>query len=199
MMENRAGIISGAVAAAVFLILLFGFRGGIILSVLTGAVTYCLFAFVILRKKRIRIVAEGVTQDDVDAVLAEGRTKLKALEEASGKIADIPMKKKVRDIVTVAASIYADIEKEPKNVKEARKFITYYMDTAHYIVQRYIDLSADTDYIANGDEMTAKISSALDSLNQIFKKLKSKLLEDDLFELDTEIKLLEQTIKSEGI
>ncbi len=199
MKENREGIISGVVAGAVFLIMLFVIRGGFIISILTGAATYCLFAFLILRKKKIRIVAEGVTQEDVDAVLAEGASRLRSLEEAADKITDIPVKQKVRDIVTVGASIYADIKKDPKSVKQARKFITYYMDTTRYIVQRYIDLSADTDYIANSDETMARISNALDSLNQLFKKLKSKLLEDDLFELDTEIKLLEQTIKSEGI
>lgn len=198
MKDTKQGILSGIVASALFLALLFGLKAGLIVSVLAGGATYVLFAFLILKKRVVRIVAEGVTQEDVDAALAEGNEKVRGLEAQLTSVKDESVASPVRQIVTVAKAIYSDIRKEPKNIKQARKFITYYMDTAGYIVTRYIEISQDKSYVANGDALIQKVAGTLESLAAAFVKMKSKLMQNDLFELETEIKVLEQTIKSEG-
>lgn len=200
MKYTLMGIVSGAAAAAVYLILLLTVGTGLILALCIGLAAYFLLSFLVFRpKKQVVMAAEGITQDDLGTVLTEGAEKVQSLKEAAGQITDTDIQKKVRDIAEVAGSVYGDIQKDPKNVRQARKFISYYMDTTDYIVQRYIDVQANAAYIENRDEMTDKIKNALNDLYELFKKLKSKLLEDDLFDLDTEIKLLQQTIKSEGI
>lgn len=198
MEDRKQGVLSGVIASAVFLALLFGLNAGLIVSVLAGAATYVLFAFLILRKRVVRIVAEGVTQEDVDAALAEGSEKVSDLEAALASVKDESVAAPVRRIVTVAKAIYSDIRKEPKNIKQARKFITYYMDTAGYIVSRYIEICQDKSYVENGDALISKVAGTLENLAAAFVKMKSRLMESDLFELETEIKVLEQTIKSEG-
>jgi len=153
----------------------------------------------ILRERRgVCIVAEGVTQEDVDAALAEGNEKVTSLEASLASVKDESVAVPVRQIVTVAKAIYSDIRKEPKNIKQARKFITYYMDTAGYIVGRYIEISQDKSYVENGDALILKVAGTLETLAAAFVKMKSRLMQSDLFELETEIKVLEQTIKSEG-
>jgi len=186
------------VAILAVLALLFGMKAGLIVSVLAGAATYVLFVFLILRKRVVRIVAEGVTQEDVDAALAEGSEKVSGLEASLASVKYESVAEAVRRIVTVAKAIYADIRKEPKNIKQARKFITYYMDTAGYIVSRYIEICQDKSYVANGDALITKVAGTLENLATAFVKMKSRLMENDLYELETEIKVLEQTIKSEG-
>ena len=198
MKDNNQGILSGIIASALFLTLLFGLKAGLIVSVLAGGATYVLFAFLILKKRVVRIVAEGITQEDVDAALAEGNEKVRGLEAQLTSVKDESVASPVRQIVTVAKAIYADIRKEPKNIKQARKFITYYMDTAGYIVGRYLEISQDKSYVENGDALIQKVAGTLENLAAAFVKMKSKLMQNDLFELDTEIKVLEQTIKSEG-
>ncbi|NLI54883.1 MAG: hypothetical protein GX417_11295 [Clostridiales bacterium] len=198
MQNGKQGILSGAAASAVFLALLFFAKAGLIVSVLAGLASYLLFAFLIFRKRTVRIVAEGVTQEDVEEALAEGDEKVKSLETSLSGIQDEAVARPVRQIVTVARAIYSDIRKEPKNIKQARKFITYYMDTAGYIVSRYVAINQDKNYVENGDELVKKIAATLENLSAAFVKMKSRLMENDLFELETEIKLLEQTIKSEG-
>jgi 5-bromo-4-chloroindolyl phosphate hydrolysis protein len=200
MKYTLMGIVSGVVAAAAYLILLFAVGSGLILSLCIGLAAYFVLAFLIFRPKKVVVMAaEGVTQDDLSTVLSEGEAKVQSIKAAADKITDGDIQKKVRDIAAIADSVFGDIKKDPKNVRQARKFISYYMDTTEYIVQRYIEVQANSDYIQNRDEMTEKIKNALNDLSELFKKLKSKLMEDDLFDLDTEIKLLEQTIKSEGI
>lgn len=199
MKDNLNGILSGAVSAGVFLVFLLLFRGGLVVSVAVGVVSYIICAFLIFRRKEVMLVADGVTQEDVKEILQEGAQKLEEIRAAALKIPDPEVRKKLESIVSVASSIYADIRKDPKNIRQARKFISYYMETTGYIVKRYIDISADKAYLAGGDAMPDRISGALDSIYTLFTKLKGKLMEDDLLDLDTEIKLLEQTIKSEGI
>ena len=198
MKDNNQGILSGIIASALFLALLFGLKAGLIVSVLAGGATYALFAFLILKKRIVRIVAEGVTQEDVDAALAEGDEKVRGLEAQLTHVKDESVASPVRRIVTGANAIYSDIRKEPKNIKQARKFITYYMDTAGYLVSRYIEISQDKSYVENGDALIQKVAGTLNNLADAFVKMKSKLMQNDLFELETEIKVLEQTIKSEG-
>ena len=198
MKDNNQGILSGIFASALFLALLFGLKAGLIVSALAGGATYVLFEFLILKKRVVRIVAEGITQEDVDAALAEGDEKVRGLETQLTSVKDELVAIPVRRIITGAKAIYADIRKEPKNIKQARKFITYYMDTAGYIVGRYIEICQDKSYVENGDALIHKVAGTLENLAAAFAKMKSKLMQNDLFELETEIKVLEQTIKSEG-
>ncbi len=199
MKNDTNGMISGVISAGLFLLFLLAFRGGLLISAAVGTASYVICAFLIFRKKKVVIVADGVTQQDMQEILAEGVEKLDELKAASLKISEADIRTKLDNIISAASSIYADIQKDPKNIRQARKFISYYMDTTGYIVHRYIEISADRSYLNEGDDMLGRISDSLDSICALFKKLKGKLMEDDLFDLDTEIKLLEQTIKSEGI
>lgn len=199
MKNNLNGILSGAVSVGVFLVFLLGFRGGLAVSAGVGVVSYVICAFLIFRKKEVMLVADGVTQEDVREILAEGAQKLEEIKAAALKIPDQAVRAKMEGIVSIASSIYKDIQKDPRNIRQARKFISYYMETTGYIVKRYIEINANKNYLAGSDATMLRIIGALDSLYTLFTKLKGKLMEDDLLDLDTEIKLLEQTIKSEGI
>ena len=199
MRDNLSGFLSGAVSSAVFLVFLLAFRGGLLVSAAVGVVSYVICTFLIFRKKEVLMVADGVTKEDVGEILAEGAQKLDALRAAAQNISDRDVRAKLENIVSVASSIYADIQKDPRNIRQARRFISYYMETTGYIVKRYIEISANRDFLTAGDAALGRISGSLDSLYALFTKLKGRLMEDDLLDLDTEIKVLEQTIKSEGI
>lgn len=157
MKNNLNGILSGAVSVGVFLVFLLGFRGGLAVSAGVGVVSYVICAFLIFRKKEVMLVADGVTQEDVREILAEGAQKLEEIKAAALKIPDQAVRAKMEGIVSIASSIYKDIQKDPRNIRQARKFISYYMETTGYIVKRYIEINANKNYLAGSDATMLRI------------------------------------------
>ena len=73
------------------------------------------------------------------------------------------------------------------------------MDSTLKIVDKYIDLSARGIKSADLVQSLAKVEELLDTIYHAFEKQLEILVKDDVMDLDTELKLLESTIKMEGL
>jgi len=99
----------------------------------------------------------------------------------------------------VADSIFDDFIKDPKDVRAARKFIDYYLETTLKIVLLYTELSAKSVYSDQEKQVLEKAEQILKQIEDTFHKQLGKLQEDDYLDLATELDVLEMTMKSEGI
>ncbi len=197
MKEILAGIIGG-ITFIIFLILL---KINFIWAICTGVGGYLgtILLFPTKKSLEVELNLQGVSMEDVQRIISEGNQKIKTIRFYSIKINNSNVRKKIEEICSVADKIIEDLRVDPKDVKAARKFFTYYLDATTRIIQRYVELSGHGLNSAELIKALQKVEDLLDTIKQTFESQLEKLLEDDLFDLETELKLLENTIKSEGL
>jgi 5-bromo-4-chloroindolyl phosphate hydrolysis protein len=192
-------IIFGIIGGGVFLGFLFILKFNFFIALGLGGAAFIASSILFSKNKDIEIVVDGITREKYNEILESGSKKLKIMKGYLTQVNNAEVKEKIRQIGDVVEKIFDDLKKDPKDVKAAREFLNYYLDTTINIINRYIDISNRNIQTAKIKETLTRVEGLLDTIKQAFEKQLAKLLNDDLLDLDTEIKVLEQTMKVEGM
>lgn len=201
--SNIAGLFSGAIGGGGFLVFFFFLQFPIVPSLALGLAgfggTYlCIYAFRPKPKLSFEIGA-GITPQLLETTMKEGGEKVKALIDCSKDIKDPAVRAKIARIIEVIKRIFANFEKDPKDIKQAKQFLSYYLDTSIKIVRKYRDLSSQNVQSPDIAATLTKAELMLGSIEKAFEKQLARLLRDDAMDLDTEIQTLEKTFNAEDL
>jgi len=195
-------LILGVISAKIFHYLFFFFFKSWFISFLIGVLAYCLsyrFLKIIMVKKGSRTVLTDPFKAMASGkAVREGMEKLKSLRNNTRMITDNTVAGKVQDICKTGADIFDYLGKNPGDIPKARQFINYYLDATEKIVNQYVELSARKDKTREIEDSLKRVEAMLDSIKETYSKQLHNLLEDDLLDLNTEISVLEKTMKFEG-
>jgi len=142
---------------------------------------------------------DGFTPETIAAIIDESTDQLNAIRGYAAKITNVSVKAKITELCELIAKIIDNVSKAPKGVKVIRKFLSYYLEATTKIVRQYVEL---TETAIQTPEIHATLQRAeqmLDLIKTAFTKQMAKLLENDVLDLDTEMSVLESTLKSEGL
>lgn len=191
-------IISGIIAVILFLIVY-----AVSHKILTGAII-SVIVFVVLvlltkpQKSKEKLDLSGFkNKQDIRAMLSQGHADLAEINSQRTKVSDLEMRKKVETVCNSANKIVDFVEKNPAKASEARRFFTYYIDMTKKILTKY------NDYLSTGiqSDESAKVidqtSRALDLLEETFTKIFDKLIQNDVMDIEADVNLLENMLKSE--
>ena len=199
---NVAGIVAGVVGGFMLLVSFLLLHFILFLSVLLGVAGY-IGTFLILSALKPKVEMElkfnEVTPEILEATLKDGREKIKSLESYATMIKDQSVIKKVNHIIEVINRIFENFKKDPKDIKVARQFLSYYFDATLRIVNMYVDLSSQKIRTPEIAATLLKAENMLNSIALAYEKLLTKLLEDDIMNLDVEIETLEKTFRAENL
>ncbi len=146
-----------------------------------------------------QFVFEGMTRGEFRKIINDGRDQIKRIEDIGLKIMKHDVRVNILEICTTATDIFDDFVKDPKDIKAARRFTLYYLDTTERIVSKYYQLS-NAPYLSPDAKTTLKnVEQTLDMIKDTFRTQLKKLTENDVLDLDAEVKVLQNTIKQEGI
>jgi 5-bromo-4-chloroindolyl phosphate hydrolysis protein len=154
------------------------------------------------RKKRAELdISEtgGLDKEGVDQVIKEGRQKVDRLKSLAQATTAPESRKKVEGLAILAQKIIDDLKEQPGDIKRARQFLNYYLDTTIRILERYTEISGKNVQSAEAAASLQKVESMLDSIHAVFEKQLAGLMQDDILDLDTELTLLQNTLKMEGM
>jgi 5-bromo-4-chloroindolyl phosphate hydrolysis protein len=205
--DKKSGLprnsISLALAIGVYVLLSHFLGIGWLISVL-AAITGFIICRTILKPRKIKekeIVVEtgGVSQAELNRVLEEGGKKINEMRSYGMRIKDAEVKRKVYAISEVVQKIYENFKKDPKDIKAAKQFLSYYFDAVIKILKGYVEMSEQSSLSDDARAALKKTESMLDSIKSAFETQLEKLLRDDVLDLDTEIKVLANMIKMEGL
>lgn len=194
--KAKDGLLSGILAAAMFLVFLLAIDAGLIPSLLVAAVAYVIGFFFLFKVKRPEIVASEST---LKTALQEGGRKLAVIQGLEKRIRKSSMISQIKDIEGIIGKILAKIERDPARLKQAHQFLTYYLDSTINILNKYVELGAQNVEDEEIQKALAKVESMLQTIRDAFEKQLARLLSDDAMDLDAELATLEQTIKMEGL
>jgi len=195
MKKGKAGVL-GVVVFIICLLFRLPFWVSLLIGVGVFAARMWLFP---PKDKGAEMIAPGITRAELDAVLTEGAEKVRAIRNA-GRLSDTyEIRQEIEGIAQIADAIFADFKRDPKDIKAVRRFLTYYLDATHKIVLKYRELSAGYGKTQETREILARVEKTLPLIRATYEKILQKTLEDDYLDLDVELKVLETTIKMEGV
>lgn len=168
-------------------------------SVLTGTAAFLGFMFsygLDHRRDRTGNLSIGVTAEEVIDALEAAEIKISSIEDAKRGIRNLDFKQRIDRITNKARDILKVIEDDPKDLDRARKFLKVYLTGAERVTKKYAETHKKE---ATTDELDANFGRVLDSIEETFKTQHTKLKENDQFDLDVQIEVLETQLKREGI
>jgi len=200
MKKSTANFISLAIGLVLFMIMSFLFKMGIGGSLLFGVIAFFGSSIVIKRTVKQKEQSEGKTVEEYSKeIIHKGRKQVNRIRNLGYQIYGTDVRKDVESICETADEIFANLKADPSDMGAARKFLSYYLDTTEKILERYVNIKSKNINEPEFDETLNKTEEILKLIDKTFKEQMKKLLENDILDLDVELKVLEKTIKSEGV
>lgn len=189
------GLLAGLTGALVFLAFYLVLGTGLVVSLVVGVASWAA-GFLLFSRKSPVVLAQ---ETEVKEAVAEGRGRLaeiRALGKALKKPSVVAL---VDQVAEMAERVLTEVETNPKELKQARQFLSYYLDSTLKILTLYVDLGSQNLNDEKIQGSLSRVESLLMTLRDAFENQLKRLLSNDVMDLDTEIALLEQTIKMEGL
>ncbi|WP_040949017.1 5-bromo-4-chloroindolyl phosphate hydrolysis family protein [Gorillibacterium massiliense] len=200
-MQTLKGILAGLLGAGVILLFLFGIRASFWLSFASGAAVYGA-VLLIWRNKPIASLPLSLDETSIDfykRTIEEGRIHVKAIKSYIPLTGDPAVQVKIKKIADISDRIFEVLEQKPQSVKIIRQYFTYDLESTSKILNKYTELKrkglTDPEVI----EIIARTESQLDLIADLFEKKLKKLVSDDVLDLDVELDMLQQMLKTEGM
>ena len=139
---------------------------------------------------------KGIDEAAAD-VLQPAHAQVDALLEHAAAIGKADVREAVVALCRTADQIIAELASHPRKLDAARGFLTYYLDAAQRIVEGYVYLGSRQSSSPEIDKTIARAEDSLHVVQQAFDRQLANVLEDRAMDLDSEIELLERTVRSE--
>jgi membrane-bound serine protease (ClpP class) len=192
-------VLTGMGGAAAFLVALLILRMGFLWAVGIGLIVWLILTLVLPEPVPEAPIVAGLTQREVQETVRDAQAKVRRLRSLGRKMPTAKVRLRVSDIAQVAEVIVDGLERDPKDIKPARRFLDYYLDATITVVERYADLLARGGSGAEVHEVLGRFDGLLDAIHATFEKQRDRLLRDDVLDLDTDITVLKRMMDMEGL
>lgn len=132
-------------------------------------------------------------------VIRAAQAQVDGVLETAGDIGSLAIRDEIGHLCHTADQILAELSLKPRKVDAARGFLTYYLDASERIVRGYADLSQRDVRSADVAQTLTRAEASLGSMQQAFDRQLESILKDTVLDLDTEIALLEKTVRMENL
>jgi 5-bromo-4-chloroindolyl phosphate hydrolysis protein len=139
--------------------------------------------------------AHGYAGDEIRQALEDSSRIIRSIEQANDRIRNTELNRRIEHICEIADNILAEIETDPRDFRRARKFLNVYLDGARQVTEGYAKTHPQTQV----GELEQNFRNVLETIESTFQEQHQKLLEEDLFDLDVKIEVLNTQLKREGI
>jgi 5-bromo-4-chloroindolyl phosphate hydrolysis protein len=142
---------------------------------------------------------EKTGNPDVDTVLEKGQKTILQIREENLRIPDALLTDKLAQLEILCGEIFRTVHDKPEKAPQIRKFMEYYLPTTLKIVRTYRVI--DERGVGGSEiiEARRRIDDALGTVIKGCQKLLSKLYQDDVLDITTDIDVLEQMLKRDGL
>lgn len=132
-------------------------------------------------------------QLDDQKKLQKIKEKITELYESATKLPIEDIRNKIYKGLIVAVEIWEDLEKNPQDLKYTNKFANYYLTVYKKIIDRYNEFLERKTALERQEEIKKKMNETFDIMHVAFKKMLTRLLEDDFLDIETDMEVLKKT------
>jgi len=138
---------------------------------------------------------DEVKDKDSQTILAVSEQSIVNIEQAEKSIDNRALKGYLHDIVRLARNVIETLVEEPEKIPQARLFLHSYLDATESVIARY----AKTHKQVENDKLDENFKAVLQNIVNVFSEQQQKLLENDVFDLDVDIEVLNTLLEKQGI
>ena len=143
--------------------------------------------------------ASGVGDtDDVAMVIREGRDAMRRIRHANDLIPDPELSAQIDSIENSCGQILSILEQRPQLLSQLRTFLRYYLPTTLRLLEARAKLENNAD-TPKAREVRSRISVAVGEIDKAFRKQVEALDEYRFIDLESEMDVLRDMLKSDGL
>ena len=200
MKETITIWIATLISCAVFLVFFLKLGWGIFPSALLCVGLYVGLSLVLKPQKKLGGINIERLQggEELRKLLDEAQEDLRRIGKAAKEISNIQAKRDAEALEDGGLRILEYLEENPEKINMARRFFTYYLDTAARLLNRYVEFQNTGLRSGEVTEILVRTGEALPVLNRAFERQFTRLMEGELMDVEADIELLKSTLKMEG-
>lgn len=144
-------------------------------------------------------MAQDTGNPDVDALLQKGREMILEIRAENDRIPDQGLSQKLDKLENLCSQLFRAVYEKPQKAPQIRKFMEYYLPTTLKMVKGYRVLGERN---LSGEDTAAarkRIDNALGVVLTGCQKQLDNLYKDDVLDITTDIDVLEQMLKRDGL
>lgn len=165
-----------------------GFGGG-------AFVAFVLLYGVDARQMPVKVKEYAGNMQPITEALQQAEQQIFSIEQAGSRIDQPELNERLTRIIALARDILSEIARDPRDFRRARKFLNTYLDGAERVVNGY----AETHTHLRNQTLEDNFRRVLVTIEEVFGQQYQRLLENDLRDLDVDMEVLENQLKSEGL
>lgn len=167
---------------------------GVMLGVLAAGLHAVSFGLDPMRAKGL----DGLDPEALDAAITRvetARALIADMTAAARDFEDTALSARVGTLAATAGEVIAWIEKDPRELRRARRFLAVYLVGARDATVRFAQLYSEQ----GRPEIRDKFAALLDDLEAQFNRHRDSLTEDSRTALDVEIDVLRERLRQDGV
>ena len=192
--------VSAILALVLFAALLVGLGWNMLLCMGLSLVSYAGFLLVLRPVRRIgRIDIEKLGNGEVlHERLQEAGRDYRRMREAADRIQAPGLRQSASELIDIAGNILKFLTDNPKKIPSARRYIDYYQETAANVLENYVELQDTRLLTDESEKIFQNTAEAVLTLKDAFRMQFQKLMQNELMDMEADLNLLRQTLRSEG-
>jgi len=139
------------------------------------------------------------TDSSAAQVIATAHERVDGILEAAERITHPEVRDRIARLCASAEKILDELRKKPRQIDLARAFLTYYLEAAFRIVTGYAGLLSHGVTSPEAQTTLTRAEGSLDAIQEAFDKQLAGLLEHEVIDLDSEVALLEKTLRMDNL
>ena len=146
-------------------------------------------------------IASEANGDDAAAraIIEKAMNKLKVIREAAMNVNAPNVRRRITGITNVGDEIVENLRRDNDNVRAVNLWVNTYLDEFHNVVKRYGNLSRQGSTSAEAQAAMSKMDETLDVISGSFDDVLKKLINNDSVDLDVDMQVLRDMLKTEGV
>ena len=137
--------------------------------------------------------------DAADAMISRGQDMLHQIRSENDAIPDEVLSGQMDELEHLCVQIFKTVAEKPGKAPQIRKFMDYYLPTTLKMVRGFRTLDERGITGAQAQDARRRIGDALDVVIHGCQRLLENLYRDDVLDLTTDIDVLEQMLKRDGL
>ncbi len=137
----------------------------------------------------------GVRTEQVIEAISEAEAKIKEIEGWATRLHNRELTGRLTRIVDRARAVLAQIEKDPGDLRRARRFLVTYLDGTRDVVRKYGEQQQDLAET----ELAENFRHVLDTIEQVFGEQIEVLKRNETMDLEVQIEVLRTQLEREGV
>lgn len=168
--------------------------GALVFGIAAGGAQILAFGLDPMRAKGLDGV-DSFESERVARAIDRAEALVREISSAADRIGERAMEDRIQQICGQARGLFRTVEEDPRDLPRARKFLTVYLTGLRDATQKYASLSPQGRDAESRDQFQALLTD----LEGSFTAHREDLLRDDRSELDTEIEVLRERLKQDGL